>query len=92
MLIVKSLVFILLGVSIYHHERMMIKGSLIIVANHNSHLDTLVLGKSQQLIYPPCEYDVGQVVIWTGKRIVKEAPAPTWLLTLMSPPIALQYS
>lgn len=42
-LIVKPMIFVLLGISTYHRERLPKQGPAIIVANHNSHLDTLVL-------------------------------------------------
>jgi 1-acyl-sn-glycerol-3-phosphate acyltransferase len=82
LLIVKPVVFFMLGVSVHHRERLPRKGPAIIVANHNSHLDTLILMslfplRMLSLLRPVAAADYfmkNRCLAWFSKNIIGILP------------------
>jgi len=81
-LIVKPISLIVLGINIRNRERLPLKGPAILVANHNSHLDTFVLVSLFPLsrlhhIRPVAAADYfcrGPVMTWISKNIFGVIP------------------
>ncbi|UBH15645.1 lysophospholipid acyltransferase family protein [Macrococcus armenti] len=81
-LIVRPIVFIVLGLNIRHYERLQKSGPLVLIANHNSHLDTLVLmslfkGKHFHHVRPVAAGDYflkNKVLKWFSTEVMNIIP------------------
>lgn len=81
-LVVRPLSYVVLGLNIRHRERLPHKGPAIVVANHNSHLDALVLMsllplKSLPMLRPAAagEYFLrNRLLAWFSREIIGIVP------------------
>jgi 1-acyl-sn-glycerol-3-phosphate acyltransferase len=81
-LVVRPLVLVVLGLNVRHRERLPQGGPAIIVANHNSHLDTMVLitllpSHQLRLLRPVAAADYflrNPAMAWFSQRIIGILP------------------
>lgn len=81
-LIVRPIVFIVLGLNIRNYERLKKEGPLVLIANHNSHLDTIVLmslfkGKSFRHVRPVAAGDYflkNTMLKWFSTKVMNIIP------------------
>lgn len=81
-LIVRPIVFVVLGLNIRNYERLQQSGPLVLIANHNSHLDTLVLmslfkGKSFRHVRPVAAGDYflkNKLLSWFSTKVMNIIP------------------
>lgn len=81
-LIVRPLVMLVLGMNTRHYERLPKEGPCVIVANHNSHLDTLVLmtlfkGSSFDHVRPVAASDYflkNKFLAWFSMKVMNIIP------------------
>lgn len=81
-LIVRPIVFIVLGLNIRNYERLKKEGPLVLIANHNSHLDTIVLmslfkGKSFRHVRPVAAGDYflkNTMLKWFSAKVMNIIP------------------
>jgi 1-acyl-sn-glycerol-3-phosphate acyltransferase len=82
--VIRPLVMIVLGLNVRRRERLPAKGPCIVVANHNSHLDAMVLMSlfplaQLRLLRPVAAADYflrGKLLRWFALRIVGILPIP----------------
>ena len=86
LILIKPLVFIIIGLHIRHLSRLPDKGPAIIVANHNSHLDTLVLMSLFSLTNLPKVRPVAAAEYFLNKGLL------TWIATTLIDIIPLERS
>ena len=80
--LVRPLVMLVLGLNIRHYERLPQKGPVVVVANHNSHLDTLVLmtlfkGDAFDKVRPVAAADYffkNKFLAWFSTRVMNIIP------------------
>ncbi|ALA57503.1 lysophospholipid acyltransferase family protein [Nitrospira moscoviensis] len=93
LLIVRPLVLIVLGMNVRHRERLPAAGPAIVVSNHNSHLDTLVLMTLLPWRLLPALRPVGAsdyffshpLLAWFSKRIMHIIPLARQVTTREDP-------
>lgn len=79
---IRPFIYVILGLNVAHRERLPIQGPAIIVANHNSHLDTMVLmslfrWKLQNIIQPVAAADyflTRPFLSWFSQKIIGIIP------------------
>lgn len=92
----RPLVHLVLGVHVLHYEKLLVNGPAIVVANHNSHLDTLVLMSLLPLRFlkrlrPVAAMDYflrNRLVAWFALRVVGILPVDRNIKSRREHPLA----
>lgn len=96
-LVVRPVVLVGLGLNVRHRERLPAGGPAIVVANHNSHLDTLVLmtlfpSRLLHRVRPLAAADYflsGRAIAWFSRRVIGILPVVRGGAGRRSDPLAL---
>lgn len=81
-ILVRPVLLFILGINIRHREKLPSKGPAVLIANHNSHLDTLVLmslfsGKTLQTVRPVAAGDYflkNKALAWFSTNVMNIIP------------------
>lgn len=94
--VVRPIVLVVLGLNVRHRERLPVKGPAIVVANHNSHLDTMVLmtlfpGRMLKHVRPVAAADYflrNRWIAWFSTEIIGILPITRKIETYHADPLA----
>jgi 1-acyl-sn-glycerol-3-phosphate acyltransferase len=96
LLVVRPLVLVIIGLRVQHRERLPVKGPAILVANHNSHMDALVLMslfplRTLRRLRPVAAADYflkSPALSWFARRIMGIIPIPRKVVSSHDDPLA----
>jgi 1-acyl-sn-glycerol-3-phosphate acyltransferase len=96
LIVVRPLILIVLGLNVRHRERLPTQGPAILVSNHNSHLDTLVLmtlfpNRFLRVLRPVAARDYffrNRLLAWFALNIIRIIPLERQIADRTQDPLA----